>query len=78
MVLTVEEAAKLLRIGRAAAYAAVRSGEIPSVRVGRFIRVPYSALVAKLKSPPHDGRPKEAVQPSSPADGQPSGTRSPR
>lgn len=47
-VLTVEEAAKLLRIGRGAAYEAVRKGEIPSVRVGRTIRVPRRALLELL------------------------------
>jgi excisionase family DNA binding protein len=31
-VLTVEEAAALLRIGRSAAYQAVRRGEIPSLK----------------------------------------------
>jgi excisionase family DNA binding protein len=47
-VLTVEEAAKLLRIGRSAAYEAVRVGSLPSVRFGRSIRVPRSALLALL------------------------------
>lgn len=50
-VLTVEEAAKLLRIGRGAAYEAVRKGEIPSVRVGRSIRVPRRALLELLGEP---------------------------
>ena len=44
LVLTVEEAAKALRIGRTAAYEAVRRGEIPSVRIGRSLRVPRHAL----------------------------------
>jgi excisionase family DNA binding protein len=43
-VLTVEEAGELLRIGRSAAYAAVRAGEIPSIKVGRSIRVPTFRL----------------------------------
>ena len=34
-VLTVEEAARVLRIGRSAAYAAARAGELPVIRVGR-------------------------------------------
>lgn len=42
--LTVEEAAAVLRISRSAAYRAVKTGEIPSVRVGRRIRVPASAV----------------------------------
>ncbi len=43
-VLTVEEAGELLRIGRSAAYQAVKAGEIPSIRVGRTIRVPKFRL----------------------------------
>ncbi len=43
-VLTVPEAATFLRVGRTAAYEAIRSGEIPSVRIGRSIRVPRLAL----------------------------------
>jgi excisionase family DNA binding protein len=42
--LTVEEAADVLRIGRSAAYAAVKAGEIPSIKVGRSIRVPTFRL----------------------------------
>jgi excisionase family DNA binding protein len=47
-VLTVEEAARLLRIGRSAAYAAVRRGELPAVRIGRALRVPRRALDVML------------------------------
>jgi excisionase family DNA binding protein len=43
-VLTVEEAAKRLGIGRNTAYEAVRRGEIPSIRVGRRLLVPRRAL----------------------------------
>lgn len=43
-VYTVEEAAKLLRIGRSAAYEAVRRGEIPALRLGRRLRIPRKAL----------------------------------
>jgi excisionase family DNA binding protein len=45
---TVEEAASILRISRGSAYEAVRQGEIPSVKIGRCIRVPRAALEAKL------------------------------
>lgn len=45
--LTVAEAAQLLRVGRSAAYEAVRTGQLPSVRVGRNIRIPRAALVAQ-------------------------------
>ncbi len=42
--LTVEDAAALLGVSRATAYAAVKSGEIPSIRVGRRVLVPTAAL----------------------------------
>ena len=41
---TVEEAAKLLRIKRSAAYAAVKRGQIPTLRLGRKIIVPKGGL----------------------------------
>lgn len=44
LVLTIPEAAKLLAIGRTAAYEAARRGEIPAVRIGRSWRVPRQAL----------------------------------
>lgn len=40
----VEEVAKLLGVGRAAAYAAVRQGQLPVVRIGRLVRVPKPAF----------------------------------
>lgn len=43
--LTVEEAARLLRLRRSHAYELVRRGVIPSVRLGRFIRVPSEQLL---------------------------------
>jgi excisionase family DNA binding protein len=48
LTLTVEEAASALGISRASAYEAVRVGEIPSVRIGRRILVPQSALQRML------------------------------
>lgn len=42
--LTVEQVAKRLYVGRSTAYNMVNSGEIPSIRFGRLIRVPVSAL----------------------------------
>lgn len=42
--LTVGEAAAYLRIGRNAAYEAIKRGEIPSLRIGRRIVVPRVAL----------------------------------
>lgn len=43
-VLSVEEAARVLRIGRQAAYAAVRIGTLRSIKIGRRILVPRSAI----------------------------------
>ncbi len=45
-ILTVEEVAEALRIGRSAAYELVRSGGLPAVRIGRTIRVSRQALLA--------------------------------
>jgi len=42
--LTVEEAARSLGIGRSAAYAAARNGELPTVSIGRRLLVPRDAL----------------------------------
>jgi excisionase family DNA binding protein len=48
-VLTVEEAARVLRIGRSAAYAAVHAGQIPHIKVGRSIRIPAHRLDELLR-----------------------------
>ncbi len=41
---TVPEAAELLGIGRAAAYEAARSGQLPTIRIGKRVLVPVAAL----------------------------------
>lgn len=41
---TVEEAGQALGISRASAYEGVRSGAIPSIKIGRRIVVPTAAL----------------------------------
>ena len=51
-VLTVEEAAKILRIGRTAAYEAVRRGELPAIKLGRSLRVPRALLLELLGGTP--------------------------
>lgn len=48
---TVEEAAKVLGIGRNTAYEAVRTGEIPCLRVGGRILVPKAAVNRLLENP---------------------------
>jgi excisionase family DNA binding protein len=52
-VLTVEEAATVLRISRTLAFAAVRDGELPSVRIGRRVLVPRARLEAFLRGEQH-------------------------
>jgi excisionase family DNA binding protein len=47
-VLTVEQAAKFLRLGRNAVYDAIGRGEIPHRRIGRAIRLSRAALVQWL------------------------------
>lgn len=49
-VLTIAEAAKLLRIGRNSMYEAARRGQIPTVRIGRRLLVPRIALDRMLES----------------------------
>jgi excisionase family DNA binding protein len=50
--LTVDEAAHLMRIGRNTCYAACRSGQVPSVRIGGRILIGREALMAKVAGPP--------------------------
>lgn len=45
LLLTVREAAKVLRIGKGTAYALAAEGLIPVLRVGRRILVPREALL---------------------------------
>jgi excisionase family DNA binding protein len=48
LTLTVEQAAKLLGIGRSTAYELVHTGDIPSLRLGRRIVVPEMHLANRL------------------------------
>jgi excisionase family DNA binding protein len=51
--ISVAEAATVLGVGRRVMYAAVRSGQIPSLRIGaRRIVVPVPALLAMLGEEP--------------------------
>jgi excisionase family DNA binding protein len=47
--ITVEQAARLLGVGRTAAYEAARRGELPTRRLGRRLLVPVPALLAWLE-----------------------------
>jgi excisionase family DNA binding protein len=60
LLLTVEEAAKRLGVGRTLMYALVKDGEIESVQIGRLRRIPADALFRYLEQlraalpQPHD------------------------
>ena len=49
-VLTVPEAGAQLGLGRNASYAAAKSGVIPTIRLGKLLRVPIRALEQLLDS----------------------------
>jgi len=49
LVLTVGEAAKLLRLSKTTTYDQIRQGSIPSIRMGKRILVPRAALMRKLE-----------------------------
>jgi excisionase family DNA binding protein len=51
LVMTVPEAGRVLGLGRNAAYEAARRGELPTIRIGRLIRVPKEALKGMLDVP---------------------------
>ena len=51
LTLSVEEAAKLLGIGRNLCYDRVKTGEIPVIKIGRRLLVPRSALEKLLADP---------------------------
>jgi len=57
IVLTVEEAAERLGVGRTLMYALVRSGDIESIAIGRLRRIPLDALdefVSRLRAVARD------------------------
>ena len=45
ILLTPEQAARALGLGRTTVYALLRDGELRSVRLGRSRRIPYASLV---------------------------------
>jgi excisionase family DNA binding protein len=51
LTLSVEEAAKLLGIGRNLCYDRVKTGEIPVIKIGRRLLVPRLALEKLLTNP---------------------------
>ena len=51
LTVSVPEAGRMLGIGKAAAYAAAHRGEIPTIRLGRLLRVPRRAIEVMLERP---------------------------
>ena len=47
--MSVEEAGKYLGISRGLAYEAARQGQIPTIRIGRRLRVPRRRLIAMVE-----------------------------
>jgi excisionase family DNA binding protein len=52
LVLTVEEAAQLLRVSRAFTYELLNRGELPCIRLGRRLLVPRRALERFIEERP--------------------------
>jgi excisionase family DNA binding protein len=48
LTLSVPEAGKMVNLGKNAAYAAARSGQIPTLRFGRKLRVPKARFLKLL------------------------------
>ena len=50
-ILTVKEAAAYLRLSKSSAYEAIRLKRIPSVKIGRRILIPKSAMKEVIEAP---------------------------
>lgn len=50
LTMTIPEAAKKLGIGRNQGYEAARNGQIPTIKIGKRLLVPVTALEKKLES----------------------------
>jgi len=50
MTMTVEQAAAALGVSRGTAYEAVRTGQLPTIRIGRRVLVPIEGLETLLKT----------------------------
>jgi excisionase family DNA binding protein len=58
-ILTVPEAASLLRVGKGSVYESCRRGELPSVRIGRRLLIPKAALMRLLAEGNSNARKEE-------------------
>ena len=59
LVYSVKEAGRLLRISRGLMYECVQKGQIPSIRIGRRILIPYAGLIKLLEG----ASPQDVVMP---------------
>ena len=50
LTITVPEAGELLGLSRNSAYAAAKAGQLPTIRIGKLLRVPLGALERMLDS----------------------------
>jgi len=57
LLFTVPEVMEILNLGRTGVYGLIRTGELPSVRIGRSRRIPASALFDFVQSLHVDGNP---------------------
>ncbi len=57
LVLTVEEARRLIGLSRGLMYDAIHRGEIPSIRIGRRILIPRVALQQMIEGKPNQKGP---------------------
>lgn len=46
--LTVDQAIGLTQLGRSTIYQAIRSGDLPSIRIGRRVLIPKASLLRRL------------------------------
>lgn len=60
VVMTVPEAGALLGLGRNAAYTAAQRGDIPTIRIGKLVKVPIAAL-DRMLSGVDDKRPRKVA-----------------
>ncbi len=49
--MTVDEVAKQLRVGRNSAYMLVKTGQLRCIKIGRTIRVPRAAVIEFIGEP---------------------------
>jgi excisionase family DNA binding protein len=61
LTVTVPQAGELLGIGRNKAYEAAKTGEIPTIRIGKRLLVPLPALKRLVSADTSDGFPHRSL-----------------